>query len=183
MPVKEEEWAELMRAANAGDARAYRSFLEAAASGLRAFVRRNLARYGASDCEAEDIVQETLLAIHLKRNTWDERRPIGAWIAAIARNKLVDALRRRGRRLEVPLESVAEIAGTDDARDLANLRDMGRLLEALNPRQRDLVIALKLTGASVRETAQRLAMSDGAVRVALHRALAALAASYRKHGP
>src|SRR5436853_548694 len=74
------EWAGLMRAANAGDAMAYRRLLQALAPTLRSAARRRLARAGASESDAEDVVQETLLAIHLKRHTWIEADPIGPWI-------------------------------------------------------------------------------------------------------
>jgi RNA polymerase sigma-70 factor, ECF subfamily len=49
-----------------------------------------------------------LLAIHLKRHTWDAAAPLGPWVRAIARNKLIDALRRRGRRVEIPIDDFAD---------------------------------------------------------------------------
>ena len=90
----EQAWAVLMRAAVNGDAGAYRQFLASLAPVLRATARRNCARVGLDGGEAEDVVQETLLAIHLKRHTWDLDRPIGPWITAIARHKLIDAIER-----------------------------------------------------------------------------------------
>ena len=107
MAADEEEWAVLMRAAMAGDEGAYRSFLRAITPFVRAAARRNLARYGIGVADGEDVVQDTLLAIHLKRQTWDQDRPIGPWITAIARNKLIDLMRRRGRAVHVPIEDVA----------------------------------------------------------------------------
>src|SRR5688572_7699094 len=89
--------AQLMRAANRGDADAYRHVLEKLAPMLRSAARRGFARYGSGPEEVEDIVQETLLALHLKRHTWDERQPLLPWVRAIAHNKLIDSLRRRGR--------------------------------------------------------------------------------------
>ena len=75
MQDRDAEWAGLMRAANAGDQAAYQRLLLSMAPWLRAIARRGLARWG--DADAEDVVQETLLAIHLKRHTWDETRPSG----------------------------------------------------------------------------------------------------------
>jgi RNA polymerase sigma-70 factor, ECF subfamily len=56
---------------------------------LRASAQKNLPRYGAASCDVEDVVQETLLAIHLKRHTWDRNWPIGPWIAAIVGNNFI----------------------------------------------------------------------------------------------
>src|SRR6516225_5526263 len=65
-------WARWMRAANVGDDIAYRRLLEALAPLLRQVVRRSFERVGFGNSDVEDVVQETLLAIHLKRQTWDE---------------------------------------------------------------------------------------------------------------
>jgi DNA-directed RNA polymerase specialized sigma24 family protein len=64
--------------------------------------------------EAEDIVQEVLLAIHIKRGTWDQARPVGPWVAAITRNKLIDVLPRHGGHANVPIEDLAEIMPAED---------------------------------------------------------------------
>ena len=86
----------LMRLARQGDDEAYRRLLGHVAIWLRAVVRRGLASAGRGPAESEDIVQEALLAVHLKRETWDASRPIGPWLRAIAQHKLADHLRRRG---------------------------------------------------------------------------------------
>src|SRR3954468_19212271 len=87
------------------DARAYEELLASLTIGLRALVR---SRARAVGIDAEDIVQEVLLALHLKRGTWQVGTPVAPWVAAIARNKLIDALRRRGQRTEVSLEGVVD---------------------------------------------------------------------------
>src|SRR5271154_3451073 len=97
-----------MRAAISGDAVAYRRFLEAVTPYLRAIARRRCEQFGTPRVDAEDIVQEALLAIHLKRGTWDSSRPIGPWISTIALNKLIDVMRRRGRQISVPIEDVID---------------------------------------------------------------------------
>jgi RNA polymerase sigma factor (sigma-70 family) len=178
---REQEWAELMRAAIGGDAGAYRRLLLSLAPALRGVARRDCARMGLDAGEAEDVVQETLLAIHLKRDTWDMDRPIGPWIMTIARNKLIDARRRRGKREPLPIEEVAEaLAAADDSGDGLDRHDLDRLIAKLGERQRDLVRSLSLEGRSIKETAARLGMSEVAVRVALHRAIKSLAALYRR---
>lgn len=176
---REEEWAHLMRSAIAGDSAAYHRFLMAVAPYLRATARRQFARLGGAGGDPEDVVQEVLLAIHLKRHTWDPHRAIGPWITAITRNKAIDLLRRRGRQTEVPIEDVIEQLPAEAAGGADEARDVDRMLAMLNPRQRDIIRSVSVNGASIREVADRLQMSEGAVRVALHRALKALAARYR----
>ena len=168
-----------MRAAISGDAAAYRRFLEAVTPRLRAMARRGGERFGAPAGDTEDLVQEVLLAIHLKRGSWDQSRPIGPWISTIVRNKLIDALRRRGRQAGVPLEDVIDMLEAAEPADTLEQRDVERLLGRLKEQQRDIVQSISVNGRSVRETADRLQMTEGAVRVALHRALKALAALYR----
>src|SRR5215467_12557856 len=105
---REEEWADLMRAGIAGDSSAYRRFLLSVTPHLRAVARARQRSVHVSDGDVEDVVQEVLLAVHLKRGTWDTSRPIGPWLAAIVRNKLVDSIRRRGRSVYVPIEDVID---------------------------------------------------------------------------
>ncbi|WBK02082.1 sigma-70 family RNA polymerase sigma factor [Methylocystis parvus OBBP] len=168
-----------MRSALDGDSGAYRRLFVSLAPFLRAMTRRNGARIGIRHDETEDVVQEILLALHLKRHTWDLERPIGPWIMAIARNKLIDARRRRGNRVFVQINEFSEFPADDKDGDPAARSDIDRLLEKLTDKQRDLVRSLSIEGRSVEETARRLNMKEGAVRVALHRAIKALAALYR----
>jgi len=175
----EEEWALLMRAAINGDSSAYSLFLASLTPALRTVARRNCARIGLDSCEAEDVVQEVLLAIHLKRHTWDVDRPIGPWIMTIARNKLIDARRRRGNRPTLPIDDLADILTAEGTDDTMDRQDLDHLVGKLGERQQDLVRSLSMEGHSIQETAKRLNMSEGAVRVALHRAIKALAALYR----
>jgi RNA polymerase sigma-70 factor (ECF subfamily) len=177
---REEEWAAWMRAAIDGDEAAYRRLLESLSHGLRAAVRRGFAQAGASLSDVEDVVQETLLALHLKRNTWDPSQPLGPWVRAIARHKLIDALRRRGRRIQVPIESVLETLAAEENSSGVDRQDAERLVNGLHGRQLEVVRAISLEGQSIRDVAQRLQMKEVAVRVALHRGLKALAALHKK---
>jgi RNA polymerase sigma-70 factor, ECF subfamily len=175
---REKEWALLMRAGNAGDADSYRRLLLQLTPVLRALARRGLASAGLADTDAEDVVQETLLAIHLKRRSWGEAAPIGPWLRAIARHKMIDTLRRRGRRIDVPLDDFAEVLAGGDSEPSMLVADVDRHLECLPAGQRNVVRAVAVDGASISEAAARLSMTNGAVRVALHRGLAALAAIF-----
>jgi RNA polymerase sigma-70 factor (ECF subfamily) len=176
------DWTVLMRAANAGDEAAYRRLLTNIAPTLRSMARRALSRAGQPLDLAEDIMQEILLAVHLKRHTFDPAAPFGPWLFAVARNKIIDALRRRGRRVFVPIEDFAETLPGESAEPAPLERDVERSLKDLPPRQQEVLRSIAVDGRSIHETGARLAMSDGAVRVALHRGLTGLAAKFRGNG-
>jgi len=167
----EAELSRLLRAAIAGDERAYADFLHRIAVLVRGFVRRKIVQGGI---DPEDVVQETLLAIHVKRHTWRMDAPVLPWVYAIARFKLIDAFRRRGRRIEVELDEIAETLAEPEAETVSE-RDINRALDGLPPAQRSVVSAISVDGRSIGETAARLGISETAVRVSLHRGLAAIA--------
>ena len=177
---REEEWTSLMRAAIAGDGNAYHRLLQSLSTSLRAATRRGFAQAGAAPNDVEDVIQETLLAIHLKRHTWDPSQPVGPWVRAIARHKLIDALRRRGRRIEIPIEAMLDVLPADEPRNEIDRSDAARLVDGLKGNQQSIVKAISLEGKSIREVAERMGMNEGAVRVALHRGLKSLADTYRK---
>ncbi|MGE3145004.1 MAG: sigma-70 family RNA polymerase sigma factor [Pseudorhodoplanes sp.] len=168
------DWTALMRQARRGDAAAYDRCLRGIARALRPLVRRGLERAGRGAADTEDVVQEILIAVHLKGHTWDETRPFAPWLYAVARYKLIDALRRRGVPAHVPIEAVIDILPAEDAGEPALRSDLDRALDALPQRQNAVVRAIAVEGAGIGETAARLGVSEGAVRVALHRGLAAL---------
>jgi RNA polymerase sigma-70 factor (ECF subfamily) len=172
-----------MRAAIRGDAAAYRRLLQELAPVLRALAGRGLARHRHGSEDVEDVVQETLLALHLKRGTWDERQPFSPWLYAIARNKLIDNLRRRGRQAHVAIDDIGELPGAEASPAELNGVDAERLISRLNGRQREIVVAISIEGASARQVAERLGMTEGAVRVALHRALRSLAKAFQAETP
>ena len=180
MRGRDDEWTDLMRSANAGDGLAYHRLLKSVTPVLRAAARRGLARAGQAVDQAEDIVQDILLAVHLKRHTWDAEAPFAPWLFAIARNKLIDTLRRRGRRVFVSIDDFAETIPSEPVAETVSAGEVALHLEGLPARQREVLQSIAVDSASIKETAAKLSMSEGAVRVALHRALASLAARLRK---
>jgi RNA polymerase sigma-70 factor (ECF subfamily) len=167
----EAELGTLLRAAIGGDEKAYATFLAHVAARVRAFARRRAVQGGV---DPEDVVQETLLAIHTKRHTWKSDAPVLPWINAIARHKLVDAFRRQGRRMEVDIDDHADTIAQPET-EAAIGRDVARALDGLAPGQRAVVSAVSVEGHSIAETAMKLGMNETAVRVALHRGLKAIA--------
>ena len=183
MPVEsppDDPWSKMMRAAIAGDEGVYRRLLEEIGRSVRAMARGAFGRARIGDADVEDVVQETLLAIHLKRHTWDPSQKLGPWVSAVARHKIIDAMRRRGARRAENIEDFEDFLAAPAEEDPHALSDAKKLMEALNPRQRDIVQSISLDGQSIAATASRLGMSEVAVRVALHRALKALSAAWRK---
>ena len=170
----------LLRRANRGDASAYRMFLENLAPLVRGMARRGLGRVGTPLADLEDAVQETLLAVHLKRHTWREDQPIGPWIGAITRHKLVDHARKAGRRKEIEFDETFDVAAPESEEPTLPEREMDRLLTGLGATQQAIVRSISIKGASIRDVAGTMNMTEGAVRVALHRALKALAEAYRR---
>ncbi len=171
--MNEPELHELMVKGLAGDARAYQQLLSELASSLRAFVRRRL--FSGPD-EAEDIVQEVLLAVHTKRHTYDPDQPLTAWVYAIARFKLIDHLRRVKRRgVQVPVDDVSGLFAESDTEVGATRRDVERLLDQLPDKQKRSIQLIKLEQLSVKEAAAKASMSESDVKVSVHRGLKTLA--------
>ena len=175
----DDKWAPMMRAALKGDEAAYRRLLEEIGRAVRAMARGAFSRMRVGDADIEDVVQETLLAIHLKRQTWDGGPRLTPWVNAIARHKIIDAMRRRGARRLEPIEDFEAVLAAPQAEDPHLRSDIERVMQKLAPRQREIVTAISLDGKSITETATRLSMTEVAVRVALHRALKSLATSWR----
>lgn len=177
--ARELEWTRLMLASIEGDSQAYRQLLVSLAPWLRSLARRGFERVGLGNAEIEDVVQETLLAIHLKRHTWDRTRSLGPWVMAIARYKLVDSLRRKGRGTGLQIDDLAETLADDAANEGSARHDAETMLEALDGRQKEIVRSISIDGKPVREVADKLGMTEVAVRVTLHRSLKRLAERFR----
>jgi RNA polymerase sigma-70 factor, ECF subfamily len=173
--ANEEQLRALMVRGLSGDGTAYHAFLKDLSAHLRAFFRRRLARLPD---EVEDLMQETLLAVHNQRHTYEVQQPLTPWVHAIARYKLIDLLRRRGTHeaLNDPLDDESEaLLGVDDTAGEAR-RDIAKLLAQLPERQRLPIQYMKLDGLSVVEAARKAGMSESAVKIGVHRGLKALAA-------
>ncbi|HML28432.1 MAG TPA: sigma-70 family RNA polymerase sigma factor [Hyphomicrobium sp.] len=178
--ARDAQWSVLMRAAIAGDENAYHKLLSELSMVLRGVVRRGFAGIGVPRDDVEDVVQDVLLAIHLKRHTWDQSMPLGPWVSAIARNKMIDDLRRRGRRPEVAVDLTEFDIEGEDQQSSIDARDVERILDGLSDKNRDIVRSISIDGHSARDVAERLGMTEVAVRVALHRSLKALAETYQE---
>jgi RNA polymerase sigma-70 factor (ECF subfamily) len=161
----------------AGDNEAYAAFLTRSSARVRAYFRRRLVAFPD---EVEDLVQETLLALHNQRHTYRPSQPVTPWLHAIARYKLVDLLRAQSPRRAVEVSFDDDDAKLDLADDAAGdaeaHRDLLKLLASLPDRYRVPIVLVKLEGRSVAEASAATGMSASAIKVGIHRGLKKLAA-------
>jgi RNA polymerase sigma factor (sigma-70 family) len=177
MTTREVELKALMLSSLDGDAASHRALLGRLSRRLRAYYKGKLARIGRGAAEAEDLVQEAVLAIHLKRHTYDPSEPLTPWVHAIARYKLIDFLRRtRASISDVPIEEADTMMAHDDSVDAESTFDVRRLLARLPKNMRCAIEAVKLDGQSIAEAAESCGISESGVKVSIHRGLKALAA-------
>lgn len=164
-----------MAAAQAGDEEAYRSLLE----DLLPFVRRQVRSRISAPVDAEDVVQNALIAIHRGRHTYQPERPFGPWMRTVVRHCMIDWFRERGRRAarevavaEPELFAEPEVAAEPGSQQLS--APVVAALEALPPKQREAVELIHLHGLSVAEASLRAGVSPGALKVRAHRGYRAL---------
>lgn len=180
MSTNEQELKSLMTAGLDGDAAAYRALLDQLSAHLRSYYRGRLARAGRGVFEAEDLLQEVLLAIHTRRHTYDRAQLFTPWMYAIARYKLIDHLRRTNASLgDVPIEDADELTSHADHDKVESSIDLRRLMARLPAKMQRAIQYVKLDGLSVAEAARQSGMTESAVKVSMHRGLKALAASIR----
>lgn len=161
---------QLMIAGLDGDARAQSQLLHKLTPLLRNYFARRMAHTGL---DVEDLVQETLIAIHTRRVSYDRERALTPWVYAIAHHKLVDMYRKS--RSTVAIEDVEhQLVAPGSADDGLAAMDIEQLLETLSPKQANTIRDTKLRGLSVAESAALRGMSEGDVKVSVHRGLKAL---------
>lgn len=155
----------------AGDAAAHRSFLTEAAASLRSYFRNRLR--GRPE-DAEDLVQETLVALHTRRDSYDPQYPLTAWMYAIARYRLIDHLRRSKRRNHANLDDF-DVGDSDPRYEASDARrDVAALLSRLPEKQRLAIRLIKLEEKSVREAAAETGLSESDIKISVHRGLKTL---------
>lgn len=174
MIADEHTLSRLMAAAQAGDRRAYGVLLVEAQRWLRRYLARKLPPE-----QIDDLVQEVLVSLHAKRASYDPTRPFLPWLAAIARYRWVDHLRRTYRRAEVVLGD-QEIAQDGEADAIMARISLERLFGSLSSAQAEAIELVKIEGRSISEAAARCGQSEPSIKVNIHRGLRKLAALIEK---
>lgn len=171
----EPELRALMLAGLDGDEASHKTLLMKLSAYLRAYFKGQLMRMGRGPADAEDLVQETSIALHTRRHTYDRSQLLTPWVYAIARYRLVDHLRRtKASVMDVPVEEAGEVVAADDPIAVESTLDLEDLLAQISPKVGQAIRYVKLEGLSVSETAARTGMSPSAVKVSVHRGLKAL---------
>ncbi|MCH4891596.1 MULTISPECIES: sigma-70 family RNA polymerase sigma factor [unclassified Sphingomonas] len=168
MKAGEQALGQLMARAQAGDAAAYRAVLDASRLWLKRYFDRRIA-----PGQVDDLIQETLISIHAKRATYDPARPYLPWLAAIARYRWVDQLRRVYRAGEQ--EMVGDIGFDGFESDSVARISIDRLLAHLPAAQAEAIRLVKIEGLSIAEASAASRQSPSLVKVNIHRGLKKLA--------
>jgi RNA polymerase sigma-70 factor, ECF subfamily len=183
MRSDEPELRALMLAGLEGDEASHKALLTKLSASLRAYFKGQLMRMGRGPADAEDLVQETVMALHTRRHTYDRSQLLTPWAYAIARYRLVDYLRRTKMSvMAVPVEEARDVLAADDPMSVESTLDLEKLLAQISPKVRQAIRHIKLDGLSVSETAARTGMSPSAVKVCVHRGLKTLSQLINRRG-
>jgi len=166
----EHRWSALMVNAQAGNESDYRQLLKELAIVIQKFLR---SRFGDHHF-IEDCVQEALIAVHQARHTYDPQRPFRPWLFAIVRHKAIDYLRKQRTRERVidHYKMEQEILSQPGNQSSSEVEPSeGRLLASLSTQHREVLVLTKIIGYSIAEAAEKLGISESAVKVRVHRAI------------
>ncbi len=177
MKATENRLRDLMMKGLNGDAAAHSRLLSELAVLLRGFYSRRL---GGDRSYAEDLVQETLIAVHTRRESYDPSKPFTSWAFSMARYKLIDEFRRRRLRVTVPVEDVEDLFAEDDYEAASAAVDLERLMADLPQQQREAIQQIKVEGLSVAEAAKRSGLSPSNVKISVHRGMKSLLARVQR---
>lgn len=181
--AEEPELRALMLAGLDGDAAAHVTLLKRLSTRLRAYFKNQLRRIGRGAVEAEDLTQETLIAIHTRRHMYDRTQLFTPWVQAIARYKLLDYLRRTKISVrEVDIEEVQDALSEEEAVGAEGRLDLETLLRQLPVKMRRAIELVKLRGLTTSEAAAASGMSPSAIKVSVHRGVKALSLLVKRKG-
>ena len=174
MIADEASLAQLMAASQKGDASAYRVLLAEIQLWLQRYFRRRVA-----PAQLDDLVQEVMMAVHAKRATWDPTRAFLPWLAAIARYRWIDHLRKVYRKAE---DELGDHDTPEDSEEEAMMARMSleRLFVHLPEKQSEVIELVKIEGLSIAEASAKTGQSESLVKVNIHRGLKKLSALVEK---
>jgi RNA polymerase sigma factor (sigma-70 family) len=163
----------LMDLSQKGDKRAYRMLLDEAGKWLKSYYRRRVA-----PDHLEDVTQETLISLHRKLASYDPGRPFLPWLAAIARYRWVDHLRKLSKIKETAIDT--DFAGAPEEPAIAARLSLETLFAKIPDAQSNVIQMVKVKGFSIAEASKASGQSESLVKVNIHRGLKKLAAMVEK---
>ncbi|WP_373487220.1 sigma-70 family RNA polymerase sigma factor [Blastomonas sp.] len=169
MANQDETLRQLMLAAQQGDRHAYTRLLGDCQLWLRRYFARRI-----PPSQIDDLVQDTLISLHRKRASFDSNRAFLPWLAAIARYRWIDHLRKVYRADETDLNEDIHAQPEDDA--IASRLSLDTLLACLPEKQAEVIRLVKITGLSIAEAAARSGQSEALVKVNIHRGIKRMSA-------
>lgn len=122
----------------------------------------------------EDLVQDTLLAVHNKKHTYDPSRSFGAWVNAVARHKWIDKIRANIKHIDVELDE--NMASPNENQIICAKHDVAKLLKLIPTVQAEIIEMVKLQELSIEEVAIKTGYSQSYIKVAVHRGMKKLQA-------
>lgn len=179
------ELSSLMTKSQAGDSDSYKRLLIRINEMLGKYVQHSFLTLGlASTGGHEDVVQEILLAIHAKRNSFDPDQYFLPWMYAISRYKIIDYLRKNGERLKssVSIDDELENLEVVMSNEIGSRLDLVALCDSLPPKQKEVIRLVKIEGLSISETAARTGYSVSDIKISVHRALKTLKQQIKDSG-
>lgn len=173
----------LMLAGLDGDPAAHMALLKRLSTRLRAYFKNQLRRIGRGSADAEDLTQETLIAIHTRRHMYDRTQLFTPWVQAIARYRLLDHLRRtRVSAGDLQMEALQDVLCEDETAETDGRLDLESLLAQLPVKMRRAIELVRLGGLTASEAAAAAGMSPSAIKVSVHRGVKALALFVKRKG-
>ena len=171
--TKWSNWEELMTQAQKGNTKMYNQLLSEVATYLGPYLRFKV----GSESIASELVQETLISVHTSRHTFDPQRPFKPWLFKIVQSRLIDFYRKDKNRKELQssIEAFSVESFTAEAEiSQIEVDELKEILTSLSDDQREIVLALKINGQSIKEVAESRNMSESAVKTSAHRAYKAM---------
>jgi RNA polymerase sigma-70 factor, ECF subfamily len=171
---------ELVARAMTGDPQAVGAVIALIRPMVVRYCRARLGRVDRSSVSADDVAQEVCLAVLTALPGYRvQGRPFLAFVYGIASHKVIDAHRAATRNRSEPVADIPDAVESSDGPEQRALRielssEMGKLLDTLPEKQREILVLRVVVGLSAEETADAVGSTPGAVRVAQHRALARL---------
>ncbi len=166
-------WEQMMVEAQNGNSMAYETLLKEVSHYLTSYLRYKL----GPQTDPQDILQDVLMTLHRSRHTYNSDYPFKPWLYKIVQSRLIDFFRKERRSIDYRLtyeDESCEVIRAEAEISQIEITDFKKAVEKLSADQQKVLLALKLSGKSIKEVAQDLSISESLVKVTAHRAYQSL---------